>query len=110
VSSPPVTHLAPTHASGTEQAPPASHAAPSDLGGLEHVPVAEEQVPTSWHWSSAVQTTGSRPVHAPPSQMSVRVQASPSSQSALFGVLLQVPDGTSQSSSVQGFKSSQSAG
>ena len=31
----------------------------------EQTPVNGSHVPTSWHWSSAVQTTGSAPVQAP---------------------------------------------
>src|SRR5438067_1501905 len=60
------------------QASPSSHAVPLELAGSEHAPVAGLQVPAVWHWSEAVQTTGSLPVHTPPSQVSVRVQASPS--------------------------------
>src|ERR671935_3067971 len=49
------------------------------ISGLEHVPVAGSQAPAVWHWSEAVQTTGSAPTQEPPWQVSVRVQALPSS-------------------------------
>src|SRR5439155_1383011 len=58
----------------------ASQAVPAGLAGLEQTPVAGLHVPASWHWSSAVQTTGLAPVHAPAWQVSLRVQASTSSQ------------------------------
>src|SRR5438477_346598 len=64
--------------SAPSQRSPLSHAVPLVLAGSEHAPVAGLQVPAVWHWSEAVQTTGSLPVHTPPSQVSVRVQASPS--------------------------------
>src|SRR3989454_15385 len=63
------------------------------MGGLLQVPVAGLQVPAVWHWSEAVHTTGFVPRQAPAAQVSVCVQALPSSQgtpSALAG-LLQVP-------------------
>src|SRR5437867_86357 len=41
------------------------HAAPLALGGLEQAPVVGSQVPGSWHWSEAVQTTGLPPRQAP---------------------------------------------
>src|SRR5438046_1392894 len=64
------------------------------------MPVGGLQVPAAWHWSEAVQTTGLVPVHAPLSQVSVRVQASPSLHAVplvVFGLehrpvaVLQVP-------------------
>src|SRR5436309_3528976 len=48
--------------------------------GLEHWPVAVLQVPATWHWSEAVQTTGLPPVQSPLWQVSVCVQALPSLQ------------------------------
>jgi len=39
------------------QALPSVHGVPFCLGGFEQTPVAGSQVPTSWHWSSAVQVT-----------------------------------------------------
>src|SRR5439155_15568690 len=44
----------------------------------EHRPVAVLQVPATWHWSEAVQTTGFEPVQLPLWQVSVCVQALPS--------------------------------
>jgi hypothetical protein len=67
------------------QAFPSLQAAPSGLAGFEHSPVAGSQVPGSWHWSSAVQTTGFTPTHAPAWQVSVWVQAFPSLQGVLLG-------------------------
>ena len=57
---------------------------PSGLFGFEHVPLAGLQVPTSWHASLAVQTTGLEPVHVPDWQVSVRVHALPSLQLVPF--------------------------
>src|SRR5439155_1035015 len=62
------------------QALPSLHAVPSIVAGFEHAPVAGLQVPATWHWSEAVQTTGLLPVHTPLSQVSVWVQRSPSLQ------------------------------
>src|SRR5262245_8086121 len=55
-------------------------AVPSAAAGSSHRPVAESQVPATWHWSEAVQTTGFEPTHAPASQASLWVQASLSLQ------------------------------
>lgn len=57
---------------------PSSHVLPSGFAGLEQTPVAELQVPTSWHASEAVHTTGLPPVQTPAWHVSVFVQASPS--------------------------------
>src|SRR5438093_472252 len=75
------------------QALPSSQAAPSGFAGLEHVPVAGSHEPAAWHWSAAAQTTGFVPVHVPAWQVSVRVQALPSSHVAPSGLagLEQVP-------------------
>ena len=67
------------------QALPSSQLVPSDLAGLEHAPVVGLQVPASWHWSGAVQTTGLAPVHAPAWQVSLRVHALPSSHVVPLG-------------------------
>src|SRR2546428_345644 len=40
---------------------PSVHADPSALLGFEQVPVAGLQVPATWHWSEADQTTGLLP-------------------------------------------------
>src|SRR5437879_8131894 len=71
------------------QASPSEQALPSAWFGLEHVPLAGSQIPATWHWSSAVQTTGFAPMQLPAWQVSVWVQASPSAQalpSAWFGL------------------------
>src|SRR5205823_3003772 len=60
------------------QALPSLHAVPLLAFGLEHRPVAVLQVPATWHWSEAVQTTGLEPVQVPLWQVSVCVQALPS--------------------------------
>ena len=66
------------HVSPLVQASPSLQAAPFVLAGLEQVPVAGSQVPATWHWSEAVQTTGLLPVQTPLWQVSVCVQALPS--------------------------------
>src|SRR5207247_10941768 len=76
--------LPPWQVSGWVQASPSLQAAPSGLAGFEHSPLAGSQVPALWHWSWAVQTTGFVPVQLPPWQLSVCVQASPSSQAIPF--------------------------
>src|SRR5882724_10263927 len=57
------------------------------------MPDAGLQAPAVWHWSAAVQATGLAPMQAPASQVSVCVQALPSSQGAPLGLagLLQMP-------------------
>src|SRR5947208_4312522 len=60
------------------QALPSLHAVPLLAFGWEHWPVAVSQVPATWHWSEAVQTTGLEPVQVPFWQVSVWVQALPS--------------------------------
>ena len=62
------------------QALPSLHSVPLDLAGFEHRPVAESQLPATWHWSDAEQTTGTNPLQEPPTQISTWVQASPSTQ------------------------------
>jgi hypothetical protein len=42
------------------------------------------QVPASWHWSEAVQTTGFAPAQVPDWQVSVSVQPLPSEQAEPF--------------------------
>src|SRR5204863_6657804 len=76
------------------QASPSSHGAPSSLAGLVQTPVAGLQTPAVWHWSAAVHTTGFPPTQAPAAQVSVRVQASPSSHGApsSFAGSLQPPE------------------
>src|SRR5437879_3587963 len=80
------------------QALPSLEEVPCALVGGEQVPLAGSQVPATWHWSRAVQTTGVVPTQAPAWQVSLWVQALPSLQvvpSALFGVE-QVPLAGSQ--------------
>src|SRR5437763_12702234 len=80
------------------QALPSLQAVPSACCGVEQVPLAGSQTPATWHWSSALQTTGLAPVQVPAWQVSVCVQAFPSLQaapSALAG-LEQVPLAGSQ--------------
>jgi hypothetical protein len=55
------------------------HAAPSGLFWLEHIPVAGSHMPAVWHWSCAAQFTGLAPAHVPAWQVSLWVQALPSS-------------------------------
>src|SRR3989442_2124383 len=80
------------------QASPSVQALPFGLSGLEQVPLAASQVPATWHWSRAAQTTGFAPTQAPAWQVSVCVQAFPSVQvlpSGLYG-LAPVPPARSQ--------------
>jgi hypothetical protein len=65
---------------------PSLQLVPFGLVGVEQLPFAGSQVPASWHWSLAVQTTGFEPVHAPDWQVSVCVQALPSLQVAPSGL------------------------
>jgi|HubBroStandDraft_6_1064221.scaffolds.fasta_scaffold1031985_1 hypothetical protein len=55
-------------------------AVPSVMFGFVHAPVDGLHTPATWHWSSAVQTTGFVPVQTPFSQTSVCVQGLPSLQ------------------------------
>src|SRR3989442_1398430 len=68
------------------QALPSLHALPSGLGGFEHRPVPVSQIPATWHWSEAEQTTGLEPTHAPAWQGSVWVQTLPSLQALPFAL------------------------
>src|SRR5258708_4484919 len=87
------THTPPAHASSCVQALLALHGVPSGAAGFEHVPVAGSHAPAAWHASDAAQTIGAAPVHTPPRQLLVWVQASPSSQGvpAAAGGLLHRP-------------------
>src|SRR5206468_1418011 len=64
------------------QALPSLQGVPLALAGVEQNPLAGSQTPASWHWSIAAQKTGFAPVQMPAWQVSVRVQALPSSQAA----------------------------
>jgi hypothetical protein len=80
------------------QAFPSLQATPLAFAGLLQIPVEALHTPMSWHWLLALQTTGFPPVQVPAWQVSVRVQASLSSQatpSALLG-LEQTPVDVSQ--------------
>jgi len=68
------------------QRSPSSHAVPFGASRLEHTPVAGLQVPATWQPSSAVHTTGLAPVQTPAWQVSLRLQALPSSQGLPFGL------------------------
>ena len=61
-----------------------SQVVPLDFAGFEQTPVVELHVPTVWHWSLAVQTTGFDPVHVPLWQVSVWVHPFPSLHDAPF--------------------------
>src|SRR5882672_9926180 len=63
----------PWQASLTVHGLPSLHAVPSFAAGFEQVPVPGSQVPATWHWSLAVQTTGFCPMQTPPIQTSVGV-------------------------------------
>jgi len=67
------------------QASPSLQAVPLGAAGLEHSPVDGSQVPATWHWSEAVQTTGFEPTHIPLWQVSVCVQELPSLQAVPLG-------------------------
>src|SRR5207247_1475418 len=101
------TGLAPTQAPAAQvsvrvQALPSSHGAPLGLAGLLHTPDAGLQAPAVWHWSAAVHTTGFVPMQAPAAQVSVCVQALPSSHGAPLSLagLLQTPDAGLQTPAV----------
>ena len=68
----------------TPASPAPVHAVPSAAFGFEQMPVPEAQVPTTWHESMAVQTTGVAPVHVPTWQVSTVVHALLSLQAAPF--------------------------
>jgi hypothetical protein len=68
---------------------PSSQPVPSVLIGFEQAPVDGSQVPTMWHWFSAVQLTGLPPVQTPDWHVSLCVHRLPSLQvvpSALAGL------------------------
>src|SRR5439155_456506 len=92
------TQMPASQASVRVQALPSSQPVPSGLAGLLQTPVVGSQLPAVWHWSAAVHTTGFAPPPVPPWQVSVCVQALPSSQRVPSGLagLLQTPDAGSQ--------------
>jgi len=78
---------------------PSLQRAPPGEFGVEHSPVAGLHVPTSWHWSSEVQTTA-LPTQMPAWHASVSVQALPSLQ-AMVLLGFRQPSAGSQLSVVQ---------
>jgi hypothetical protein len=58
-------HIPPVQTSALVHAAPSLHVLPFALFGFEHVPSAGLQVPTTWHWSIAAQTTDAPLVHIP---------------------------------------------
>src|SRR5438552_1279872 len=66
------------------QALPSLQLVPLAAVGLEHLPVAGSQVPATWHWSKAVQTTGLDPTQLPFWQLSLCLLAWPSLQLVLL--------------------------
>jgi hypothetical protein len=66
---------------------PSLQPVPSSFVGLVQTPVAGVQVPTLWHWSRAVQTTGLLPVQVPLWHVSVWVHRLPSLQPVPFGLI-----------------------
>ena len=59
------THRPALQASPVVHALPSSQALPFARAGIEHRPVEGLQVPASWHWSDAMQTTGFVPTQLP---------------------------------------------
>jgi hypothetical protein len=75
------THVpAALHASLSVQEFPSLQLNPKGFVGLEQTPLAVSQTPALWHWSDAVHAFGFEPTQAPDWQVSVCVQALPSSQ------------------------------
>jgi hypothetical protein len=99
----PPTHAPDWHVSDWVQALPSLQTVPSVLLGLEQAPVLLSHVPTSWHWSLALQVTGFLPTHLPAEQPSVLVQALPSSQPvpSMRGDLEQAPVSVLQTPTLQ---------
>ncbi len=61
-------------------ASPSSQAAPLAAAGSLQTPVPGSHVPSTWHWSLAVQVTRFEPLHTDETQMSWKVHTLPSSQ------------------------------
>src|SRR5438876_1643282 len=81
------------HVSVCVHALPSLQAVPLAAFGFEQTPVDVLQVPATWHWSEAVQTTGFDPVQVPFWQVSGSVEAMPALQSAALAAcgLAQTP-------------------
>jgi hypothetical protein len=77
----------PLQASPVVQSFPSSQVAPEAFGGLEQLPFAGLHVPASWHCDSGLHEIELAPVHVPPWQLLLRVQASLSSQVVSSGLL-----------------------
>jgi len=58
-------HVPLWHESLCVQALPSLQAVPFARAGFEQAPLVGLHVPTPWHWSCAVQTTGLLPTHVP---------------------------------------------
>ena len=76
----PDTHVPPWQLSPTVHALPSLHVVPFVTGVPVHPPVAGSHVWALRHWVAPGQVTGLPPVHTPPWQVSVCVQALPSLQ------------------------------
>jgi hypothetical protein len=74
----PAVHVPAWQVSLRVQAFPSLQVVPFAFAGLEQVPLTVSQVPAVWHWSSTVHVFGAPGLHAPPWQVSTRVQALPS--------------------------------
>jgi hypothetical protein len=75
------------------------HPVPFALFGFEQTPVPVLQMPTSWHWSRAVQTTAVPDWQTPDWHASPVVQAFPSLQDTPLGFtapIVQFPESRSQ--------------
>jgi hypothetical protein len=67
---------------------PPEQTAPSGACGLEHWPVLGLQVPATWHWSKAVQTTGVPPEQTPAWHVAPCVQRLPLLQGLPSGAVM----------------------
>ena len=87
------------------QALPSVHVVPLAFDGFEQVPLKVSQMPASWHWSEAVQTTAV-PVQAPPAvHASAEVQRLLSLQEAPTVRLPQVPLADAPAAMLQAWQS-----
>jgi hypothetical protein len=76
----PATQAPAVHTSAAVHALPSLQGVPSGTVAVEQTPVEGLHTPARWHWSPAGQITGFAPEHVPAWQVSVWVQALPSSQ------------------------------
>jgi len=81
-------HLPAAQMSPVVHALPSSHEVPSTMLGVVQVPDVVTQTPATWHWSSAVHTTGLLPAQLPPLQVSDCVQKLPSLHVVPFSAVL----------------------